>query len=98
MNKRSVSLVILERYSTNLTYILVSNFLLQILLDVHQLPITTEFILIFSHCHHVQAEAFVPDSIVRVGSRQEGREGVQTYEVHDKRVRLDRTSFPELMM
>jgi hypothetical protein len=35
----------------------------------------------------VQAEAFVPDSIVRLGSRISGRDGVQTYEVHDKRVR-----------
>ncbi|KAG0592247.1 hypothetical protein KC19_1G236500 [Ceratodon purpureus] len=34
-----------------------------------------------------KAEAFVPDSIVRLGSRMSGREGVQTYEVHDKRVR-----------
>lgn len=36
---------------------------------------------------NLQGEAFVPDSIVRVGSRLSGREGVHTYEVHDKRVR-----------
>lgn len=36
-----------------------------------------------------KAEAFVPDSIVRLGSRISGRDGVQTYEVHDKRVRYE---------
>jgi hypothetical protein len=37
----------------------------------------------------MQAEAFVPESIVRVGARMSGREGVQSYEVHDKRVRYE---------
>ncbi|KAG0580270.1 hypothetical protein KC19_4G161900 [Ceratodon purpureus] len=36
-----------------------------------------------------KVEAFVPDSIVRVGSRTSGRDGVQSFEVHDKRVRYE---------
>lgn len=36
-----------------------------------------------------KAEAFVPDSTVRLGSRKGGREGVQCYEVHDERVRFE---------
>jgi len=34
-----------------------------------------------------KGEAFVPESIVRIGTRVGGREGVQTIEVHDKRVK-----------
>ena len=37
----------------------------------------------------VQAEAFVPESVVRVGSRLHGRQGVQSHEVHDTRVRSE---------
>jgi len=34
-----------------------------------------------------KAEAFVPDSIVRIGARATGRSGVVSYEVHDRRVK-----------
>jgi predicted dehydrogenase len=36
-----------------------------------------------------KGEAFVPESIVRLGARDSGREGVLTYEVHDKRVKYE---------
>jgi hypothetical protein len=39
-----------------------------------------------------KGEAFVPESIVRLGARDSGREGVLTYEVHDKRVKYDVSS------
>ncbi len=37
----------------------------------------------------MQGEAFVPESIVRIGARDSGRAGVLTYEVHDKRVKYE---------
>lgn len=36
-----------------------------------------------------KGEAFVPDSIVRVGTRTSGRKGVQTLEIHDERIRYE---------
>ncbi|CAK9276465.1 unnamed protein product [Sphagnum jensenii] len=36
-----------------------------------------------------KGEAFVPESIVRIGARDSGRAGVLTYEVHDKRVKYE---------
>ncbi|KAH9557745.1 hypothetical protein CY35_07G100500 [Sphagnum magellanicum] len=36
-----------------------------------------------------EGEAFVPESIVRIGARDSGRAGVLTYEVHDKRVKYE---------
>lgn len=36
-----------------------------------------------------KGEAFVPDSIVRIGTRTTGRNGVQTLEVHDERIRYE---------
>lgn len=35
-----------------------------------------------------QGEAFVPESIVRFGSRADGRDGVQTLKAEDERIKL----------
>ncbi|XVF51769.1 hypothetical protein PTKIN_Ptkin04bG0211200 [Pterospermum kingtungense] len=39
--------------------------------------------------HTGKGEAFVPESIVRLGSREDGRDGVQTLKAEDERIKYD---------